>query len=75
MFEQTNSFIDGRSVPPLDGQYEDKIDPRTGEKLNEVASSGPADVAIAIDSAAAALQAWRDMTRRTAGASSTISGV
>ncbi|AHZ73136.1 MULTISPECIES: aldehyde dehydrogenase [Pseudomonas] len=61
MFEQTNSFIDGRSVPPLDGQYEDKIDPRTGEKLNEVASSGPADVAIAIDSAAAALQAWRDM--------------
>ncbi|KPG98097.1 aldehyde dehydrogenase [Pseudomonas sp. RIT-PI-q] len=60
MFEQTHSFIDGRSVPPLDGQYEDKIDPRTGEKLNEVASSGPADVAIAIDSAAAALQAWRD---------------
>ena len=61
MFEKTNSFIDGRCVPPLDGRYEDKIDPRTGEKLNEVASSGPADVAIAIDSAAAALQGWRDM--------------
>ncbi len=61
MFDKTNSFIDGRTTPPLDGQYVDKIDPRTGEKLNEVASSGPADVAIAIDSAANASQAWRDM--------------
>ncbi|MGY2340586.1 aldehyde dehydrogenase family protein [Pseudomonas sp. SDO5532_S415] len=61
MFDRTNSFIDGRITPPLDGQYVDKIDPRTGEKLNEVASSSPADVAIAIDSAASALQTWRDM--------------
>ncbi|MGY2189746.1 NAD/NADP-dependent betaine aldehyde dehydrogenase [compost metagenome] len=61
MFDRTNSFIGGRISPPLNGEYVDKIDPRTGEKLNEVASSGPADVAIAIDSAAAALQAWRDM--------------
>ncbi|MNU96033.1 NAD/NADP-dependent betaine aldehyde dehydrogenase [compost metagenome] len=61
MFDRTNSFIGGRISPPLNGEYVDKIDPRTGEKLNEVANSGPADVAIAIDSAAAALQAWRDM--------------
>ncbi|EJN18596.1 NAD-dependent aldehyde dehydrogenase [Pseudomonas sp. GM78] len=61
MFDRTNSFIDGRDTPPLDGQYDDKIDPRTGEKLNEVANSGLADVAIAINCAAAALQAWRDM--------------
>ncbi|MDR9752692.1 aldehyde dehydrogenase family protein [Pseudomonas sp. SZMC_28357] len=60
MFNQVNSFIDGRDTPPLGAQYVDKIDPRTGAKLSEVANSEAADVAIAIDSAAAALQAWRD---------------
>jgi len=61
MFNQVNSYIDGRDTPPLDAHYVDKIDPRTGDKLSEVANSGPADVALAIGSAAQALQAWRDM--------------
>ena len=61
MFVKVNSFVDGRSLAPADGQYVDKIDPRTGAKISEVASSGPKDVALAIESAASALQSWRDM--------------
>ncbi|MBD9601073.1 aldehyde dehydrogenase family protein [Pseudomonas sp. PDM10] len=61
MFVKVNSFVDGRSLAPTDGQYVDKIDPRTGAKISEVASSGPKDVALAIESAASALQSWRDM--------------
>lgn len=61
MFVKVNSFVDGHSLEPADGQYVDKIDPRTGAKISEVASSGPQDVALAIESAASALQGWRDM--------------
>ena len=61
MFVKVNSFIDGRSLEPADGQYVDKIDPRTGAKISEIANSGPKDVALAIESAASALQGWRDM--------------
>lgn len=61
MFVKVNSFVDGRSMEPADGQYVEKIDPRTGAKISEVASSGPKDVALAIESAASALQGWRDM--------------
>ncbi|MCQ6256698.1 aldehyde dehydrogenase [Pseudomonas sp. Q11] len=61
MFVKVNSFVDGRSLEPADGQYVDKIDPRTGAKISEIANSGPKDVAQAIESAASALQGWRDM--------------
>ncbi|MCY1404656.1 Betaine aldehyde dehydrogenase [compost metagenome] len=61
MFVKVDSFVDGRRLAPVDGQYADKIDPRTGAKSSEIANSGPQDVALAIDSAAAALPAWRDM--------------
>jgi aldehyde dehydrogenase (NAD+) len=61
MFVKVNSFVDGCSLEPADGQYVDKIDPRNGEKISEIANSGPQDVALAIESAASALQDWRDM--------------
>lgn len=56
-----NSYIDGRSERPSTSDYVDKIDPRTGEKMGEVANSGPIDVERAIQGANRALPAWRDM--------------
>ncbi len=58
---KVDSYIGGRSVPPGSGQYVDKLDPRTGEKMAAVANSTPQDVEFAIDNANQALPAWRDM--------------
>ncbi|NQD91448.1 aldehyde dehydrogenase family protein, partial [Pseudomonas sp. CrR25] len=58
---KVDSYIGGRSVQPSSGHYVDKFDPRTAEKMAEVANSGPQDVAFAIDNANQALSAWRDM--------------
>ncbi|MGF6691909.1 acyl-CoA reductase-like NAD-dependent aldehyde dehydrogenase [Metapseudomonas resinovorans] len=61
MFLKVESYIGGRSLAPVEGRYVDKFDPRTGEKLGEVANSGPQEVELAIQSAQDALPAWRDM--------------
>ncbi|MDH4558186.1 aldehyde dehydrogenase [Pseudomonas sp. BN417] len=61
MFLKVESYVGGRFLPPAEGRYVDKIDPRTGEKLGEVANSGAAEVELAIQSAQDALPAWRDM--------------
>ena len=61
MFEKVKSYVHGRYVEPVEGAYVDKIDPRSGIKLSEVASSGARDVELAIESASSTLQTWRDM--------------
>ncbi|WP_172153253.1 aldehyde dehydrogenase family protein [Pseudomonas tumuqii] len=58
---KVNSYIGGHLVQPSTGHYVDKIDPRTGEKMGEVANSGPQDVEFAIHNADQALPAWRNM--------------
>lgn len=58
---KVESYIAGRTLPPCTGHYADKLDPRTGEKMGEVANSGPQDVEFAIDNAHEAVPAWRDM--------------
>ncbi|MCQ4325555.1 aldehyde dehydrogenase [Stutzerimonas stutzeri] len=58
---KVDSYIGGRSVQPSTGLYVDKLDPRSAEKMAEVANSGPQDVAFAIDDANRALPAWRAM--------------
>lgn len=58
MFEKVDSFIDGQSVPPSNGSYGDKLDPRTGEKSKEVSQCSEIEVNAAIDSSAAAFETW-----------------
>lgn len=55
------SYIGGRFVAPGAGEFVDKLDPRTGEKMGEVANSTPEEVELAIKSANDAFPAWRDM--------------
>jgi aldehyde dehydrogenase (NAD+) len=59
MFPRTQSFIHGESVPPTGKSFADKMDPRTGEKIKEVARSQPEDVHTAVGSSAAAFESWR----------------
>ncbi|MEX5343312.1 aldehyde dehydrogenase [Pseudomonas sp. I2] len=58
---RVESYIGGRSLPPTGLHYVDKIDPRTAQKMGEVASSSAEDVTLAIDTAHAAFPAWRDL--------------
>lgn len=56
---RTLSYVHGQSVEPLGGLYADKMDPRTGEKIRDVAQSEAADLHRAADSAASAFDAWK----------------
>jgi aldehyde dehydrogenase (NAD+) len=58
---RANHFIDGKFVPPASGAYMDNHDPRTAEKIGSVALGDKADVAAAVDAAARAFPAWRDL--------------
>lgn len=58
---KVESYIAGATLPPCTGHFVDKIDPRSGEKMGEVANSGPQDVEFAIENANEAVAAWRDM--------------
>lgn len=58
---KVESYIAGATLPPCTGHYVDKLDPRTGEKMGEVANSGQHDVEFAIENAHQAVPAWRDM--------------
>jgi aldehyde dehydrogenase (NAD+) len=60
MFQRIASFVGGQPVVALNGDYGEKLDPRTGAKLEEVAHSNAADVGKAIDNAAEAFEIWRD---------------
>ena len=59
--EKTTSYIGGSNVEPADGRFADKLDPRTNLKIRDVANSTAVDVDLAVASASAALQDWRDM--------------
>ncbi len=58
---QADHFINGKFVPPASGAYMDNHDPRTAEKIGSVALGDTTDVAAAVDAAAKAFPAWRDM--------------
>jgi 1-pyrroline dehydrogenase len=57
-----SNFIGGTWVDSIDGRTDAVIDPATGERLAEVASSGAADVDRAVDAAAAAFDEWATAT-------------
>ncbi|MCW2990136.1 MAG: aldehyde dehydrogenase, partial [Solirubrobacterales bacterium] len=52
------NFIGGKWVPPTTGEYRDNVTPATGKPFTRVASSGPADIELALDAAHAAKDAW-----------------
>ncbi|MEU7906861.1 gamma-aminobutyraldehyde dehydrogenase [Actinoplanes sp. NPDC049118] len=56
------NFIGGAAVEPVEGRYEDLIDPSTGEVFAAAPVSGRADVDRAMEAAAAAFGKWRDTT-------------
>ena len=56
------NFIGGAAVEPVEGRYEDLIDPSTGEVFASAPVSGPADVDRAMAAAADAFDTWRDTT-------------
>ncbi|HET8953802.1 MAG TPA: aldehyde dehydrogenase family protein, partial [Solirubrobacteraceae bacterium] len=53
-----DNFIGGAWVPPTTGEYRANVSPGTGEPFCEIASSGPADIELALDAAHAAKDAW-----------------
>jgi aldehyde dehydrogenase len=53
-----DNFIGGRYVPPVEGRYFANVSPVIGQPFTEVARSSAADVALALDAAHAAKDAW-----------------
>eukprot|EP00045_Choanoeca_perplexa_P004326 m.37514 g.37514 ORF g.37514 m.37514 type:complete len:523 (+) comp12513_c0_seq1:1199-2767(+) len=56
--KQYGNFINGRSQPPVEGQYFDNTSPIDGSLLCQAARSTAADVELALDAAHAALPSW-----------------
>ena len=56
--------IAGRDCPPSSGEWFDKLNPATGERLCQVARSRKADVDCAVAAAMAAQPAWADKNVR-----------
>jgi aldehyde dehydrogenase len=56
--DRYDNFIGGAWVAPTTGEYRDNVTPATGEVFTQVASSGPADIELALDAAHAAKDAW-----------------
>jgi aldehyde dehydrogenase (NAD+) len=57
---RVDSYVAGELRPSADGTYTDKIDPRTGRKIKEIAASTAEDFVAAADSANTAFEVWRD---------------
>ena len=55
-----NHFIAGKTVPPKSGDYLDKLDPRSGDRIGRVANGNKSDVDAAVRAAADAFPEWRD---------------
>ncbi|BBH68946.1 gamma-aminobutyraldehyde dehydrogenase [Actinoplanes sp. OR16] len=57
-----HNFVAGEAVAPVEGRYEDLIDPSTGEVFASAPVSGPEDVDRAMQAAATAFAEWRTTT-------------
>ena len=56
--ERYDNFIGGKFVAPLAGRYFDNVSPITGQAFTQAARSTEADIALALDAAHAAADAW-----------------
>jgi betaine-aldehyde dehydrogenase len=59
-----NNVIGSRSVPPIEGEYSELLDPCTGTVYGSAARSSQADVAAAFEAASTAAGRWRRTTPR-----------
>ena len=57
-----HNFIGGATSAPVEGRYEDLIDPATGEVFASAPVSGKPDVDRAMEAASAAFEKWRGTT-------------
>ncbi|GIE97172.1 gamma-aminobutyraldehyde dehydrogenase [Paractinoplanes rishiriensis] len=57
-----HNFIGGAPAAPVEGRYEDLVDPATGEVFASAPVSGKPDVDRAMAAAATAFEAWRNTT-------------
>src|ERR1700730_9243336 len=55
-----NHFIAGKTVAPKSGEYLDKLDPRSRDRIARVATGNESDVDAAVQAAAAVFPEWRD---------------
>jgi betaine-aldehyde dehydrogenase len=62
MTERLHNFVDGSPVQAKEGRTSPIVDPSTGEMYAEAPLSGPEDVDLAFQAAAAAFERWRDTT-------------
>ncbi len=56
--ERYDNFIGGKFVAPLAGRYFDNVSPITGQVFTQAARSTEADIALALDAAHGAAEAW-----------------
>ena len=56
--DRYDNFVGGAWIAPTTGEYRDNVTPATGEVFTQVASSGLADIELALDAAHAAKDAW-----------------
>lgn len=56
-----DSYVNGAILPPADGNYSVKINPRTGAAIKQIAQSGAGEAKLAVDSAEAAFERWRNL--------------
>ena len=52
------NFINGKFVPPVNGEYFDNISPIDGQVFTKAARSGKEDIELALDAAHAAFKTW-----------------
>jgi aldehyde dehydrogenase (NAD+) len=66
-YPRLEHWIDGKSAAPLDGDYQLKFDPTTGQPSIAVARGSSKDVDAAVDAASVAAWAWRHMASAIRG--------
>jgi aldehyde dehydrogenase len=59
--QRYDNYIDGKFVPPVNGEYFQNITPITGLPFCEIARSTAADIELALDAAHAAKDGWGKM--------------
>ena len=64
---QNKLFIDGEFVDAADGATMEVLNPHDNSLITEVAEGGEADIDVAVDAAARAFPAWRDMAAAERG--------
>ena len=60
---QIDNFIDGKFIPPLNGNYLDNHNPATGKITSRISNSSSEDVSLAVQAAQNALHNWAILSR------------